>query len=169
MHFRFATAPVAAQAAIVGLIFGVWVAVVFSFLQGPMFTRSVGNALISGCVTAVLVGVLALPACRRARDRAKVEDTTGGLSPKDRRAAQRASLSGPIPTDPLIRQTALDLATYRAGLVALRRWVLISAALMIGLSLLWAATSSPWWLAATALSLYSAIRQLLTSGFHAGA
>jgi len=78
MHFRFATAPVSAQAAIVGLIFGVWVAVVFSFLQGPMFTRSVGNALISGCVTAVLVGVLALPACRRARDRAKVEDTTGG-------------------------------------------------------------------------------------------
>ncbi len=143
-----------------GAIFGVWVAVVFSFLQGPMFTRSVGNALISGCVTAVLVGVLALPACRRARDRAQVEDTTGGLSPKDRRAAQRASLSGPIPTDPLIRQTALDLATYRAGLVALRRWVLISAALMI-VSLLWAATSSPWWLAVTALSLYSAIRQLL--------
>jgi len=159
MCFRFATAPVAAQATIVGLIFGVWAAVVFSFLQGPMVTRSVGNALIGGCVTAVVVGVLALHACRRVRDRA--EDTSGGLSPKARRAAKRASMRGPIPTDPLIRQTALDLARYRIGLVALHRWVLISAVLLIGLSLLWSATSSPWWLTVTALSLYSTIRQLL--------
>lgn len=70
-------------------------------------------------------------------------------------------MRGPIPTDPLIRQTALDLATYRIGLVALHRWVLISAVLLIGLSLLWSATSSPWWLTVTALSLYSTIRQLL--------
>jgi len=161
MRFRFATAPVAAQATIVGLIFGVWAAVVFSFLQGPMVTRSVGNALIGGGVTAVVVGVLALPACRRVRDRDRAEDTSGGLSPKARRAAKRASMRGPIPTDPLIRQTALDLATYRIGLVALHRWGLISAVLLIGLSLLWSATSSPWWLTVTALSLYTAFRQLL--------
>jgi len=154
-------APVAAQATIVGLIFGVWAAVVFSFLQGPMVTRSVGNALIGGCVTAVVVGVLALPACRRVRDRDRAEDTSGGLSPRALRAAKRASMRGPIPTDPLIRQTALDLAKYRIGLVALHRWVLISAVLLIGLSLLWSATSSPWWLTVTALSPYSTIRQLL--------
>lgn len=163
MRFRFATAPVAAQATIVGLIFGVWAAVVFSFLQGPMVTRSVGNALIGECVTAVVVGVLALPACRRVRvrDRDRAEDTSRGLSTKARRAAKRASMRGPIPTDPLIRQTALDLARYRIGLVALHRWVLISAVLLIGLPLLWSATSSPWWLTVTAPSLYSTIRQLL--------
>jgi transposase len=85
-----------------GTVFGVLTAL-FDLNKGAQ--AAVLHGIISGAVFGAIQGPIA--ARRVRRQRAAVSH----LSPVDVKAANRAVMRGPVPTDPRVRQTAFELAS----------------------------------------------------------
>ncbi|GAA3591178.1 hypothetical protein GCM10022235_73070 [Kribbella ginsengisoli] len=126
-----------------GLLYGVLFGVGTHYLMHLRWSA----ALIAGAASGPPFGVL-IALVKRRGDRA-LSSLPGDLTRKERQAAVRAALRGPVPTDPAIRAAALDygrrqLDRYRT------RWMRVLLILMPILFVLLAVSTlldddRPWW------------------------
>ncbi len=102
MRKRLSQSPWWVLSIISGTVFGVLTALVD-------LNKGVHAAVLHGLIGGAIFGAIQGPitARRTRRWRAAVSH----LSPDDVKAANRAVMRGPVPTDPRVRQTALELAS----------------------------------------------------------
>ncbi len=124
-----------------GLFFGAGMTI-FSLVTSD---RDWTGAAISGLFGGVVFGCLMAPVAYRQNK--AVREASGLVSPGHQRAALRASVRGPIPADPDIREAAHRIAAQQRREVLSKRPFTIVTFVAIGaLNVFLAVTQSPsWW------------------------
>lgn len=123
-----------------GLFFGVGMTV-FSLVTTD---RHWAGAVIGGLFGGVVFGLVMAPIAYRQNK--GVREASGLTSPDDQRAALRAAVRGPVPSNPHIREAALRIAAQQRQEVLSKRLFSIVTFVAIGaLNIFLAVTESPWW------------------------
>ena len=106
-------------------------------------------ALVGGVVAGALFGLLMGAWSHRTAQGTRA--AIGELTPRERRAAARASWRGDVPADPGVRAAAVRMVDHQLALyLPLRAFTLVVGAVFLAGYVLAALISSPWWWLAAA-------------------
>ena len=134
---------------VLGVVVALPVAAAVLFMTRARDDASWTSALIQGVVVGVVVGMFMGPFLHRQNRRTR--EAIGDVPDAVRRSAGRASLWGPVPEDPAVRQTALRFAEHALAQTKRRPlFAWIAGAVFVAASVYLALTQSPFWWAATA-------------------
>lgn len=129
-----------------GLLFGSLMGVVFASQSTHHLSAGVVGGLIAGVVYGAVVGPFT------ASQRKRTNDVLGPIAVPQRRAARRAAIRGPVPTDPQTREAAARFASFQLDHLYRTRWVgLIVLAAMVILSAVNIIFLTAWWSAGVLL------------------
>jgi hypothetical protein len=102
------------------------------------------GAVAGGAVGGVLFGAVMAPIAHR--QNRGVREASGLTAADQQRAAVRASMRGPIPLEPDIREAAHRIALQqRRELLSKRTFSVVTFAAITTLNVFLAITASPWW------------------------
>jgi hypothetical protein len=104
---------------------------------------SVPAAALACAICGVAFGAVTGRSTRRRNQRLLA--AAGDPSLERLRLAGRATVRGPIPTDPELRRTAAAIAAYRLAELRRQWWAAPMFLALIALATVQAFTSSPWW------------------------
>ena len=123
-----------------GFFFGVGMTVFALFSTDGHWAGAVLGGLFGGVVFGLVMGPIAY------RLNKGVREASGSMSPDDQRAALRAAVRGPVPSNPGIREAAARIAAQQQREVRSTSRFSIVTFLAIGaLNIFLAVTESPWW------------------------
>lgn len=125
---------------IMGLCCGIGGAVGLAVIAGEGWAGALPGAIGAGLGGALIGGTLLHAQLRRRAE------ALGPLPAADRRAAERASVRGPVPEDPGTRAAARALARTALAEQRRRRVLgLVSALFILASQVFLAVQASPWW------------------------
>lgn len=160
MNIVLRNAPWWALSIYFGVVFAVWMAILWPIMSHENSSGGVGGATVAAIVGGILFGAIMGPIT--ARQFRELNSVIGPLSNSAYRSARRAAVRGPVPSDPEIRRAAMALAIRGSDRLRRRgRWTYGTLAIIeaiIAVSYAYrAVTSSAWyWGQATLFALLTA-------------
>ncbi|MFQ1002207.1 hypothetical protein [Modestobacter sp. SSW1-42] len=134
------TAPRWVHRVVSGVLFGGLMTVFHGVQDGNSWTAAVLAGLVAGTFFGLVMGSWSY---RTARG---TQAAIGELSPRERRAAARASWRGDVPGDPAVRGAAVRMIDHQLALyLPLRAFTVVVGVLLLAGYVVAALVSSPWW------------------------